>query len=74
MRQKGSGSRKKKDGEELGGVDRGETVIRTYCMRKESCFNKRKNFKIFFIVKHYTHARKVQKKTSQDLFPFNTYL
>lgn len=27
--------------EELGGVEGGETVIRTYCMRKEALFNKR---------------------------------
>lgn len=29
-------------GEELGGVKGGETVIRTYCMKKKSTFNKRK--------------------------------
>jgi hypothetical protein len=29
-------------GEVLGGAEGGETVIRTYCMRKESIFNKRR--------------------------------
>lgn len=29
------------DGEELGVMARGETVLRIYCMRKESIFNKR---------------------------------
>lgn len=28
-------------GKELGGVEEGETAIRTYCMRKKSIFNKR---------------------------------
>lgn len=27
----------------LGGVEEGETIIRVYCMREESIFNKRKN-------------------------------
>lgn len=30
-------------GEELGGVVGGEAIIRAYCMRKESVFNKREN-------------------------------
>ena len=30
------------DWEEMEGVERGETVIRMYCMRKESIFNSRK--------------------------------
>lgn len=35
-------------GEELGGTGGGETVIRTYCMKKKSAFNKRKMFKKSF--------------------------
>lgn len=31
----------KRGGEELGGVEEGETVIRVYCMVKQSIFNKR---------------------------------
>ena len=39
----------KGDGEELGGVGR-ETVIRLYCMRKESIFNKKgKNWKTYLV-------------------------
>lgn len=37
-------------GEKLGGVEGGETIIRIYCMRKESSFNKKEkklnNFQI----------------------------
>lgn len=29
-------------GEELGGEEGGKTIIRIYCMRKDSIFNKRK--------------------------------
>ena len=32
-----------KVGEELGGVEWGETVIKIYCMREESIFNERKD-------------------------------
>lgn len=39
-RQKGSGSRG--GWEELGGIERGETIIRIYYVVKESIFNKRK--------------------------------
>lgn len=31
--------------EELGGKEGGETIIRIYCIRKKSIFNKRKPFK-----------------------------
>lgn len=36
-RQKGSGSRGRAGGEELGGVE-GEETIKIYCMRKRVCF------------------------------------
>lgn len=39
-RQTGSGSGGVGNGDELGGVREGETIIRIYCMRKESNFNK----------------------------------
>ena len=32
-------------GKEVGGLERGKTVIRIYCIGKESIFNKRKNKK-----------------------------
>lgn len=32
----------KRDGEELGGVEGEEAMIRVYCLRKESIFDKRK--------------------------------
>lgn len=32
----------KRDGEELGGVEGEEVMIRVYCLRKESIFDKRK--------------------------------
>jgi len=37
---KGVDSEERRGREELGGVKRGKTVIRMYCMRKESIFNK----------------------------------
>lgn len=40
----------KAGGENLGGVDEGETVTRSYYMRKRSIFNKRKNQFIFNII------------------------
>ena len=40
-RKKGSGSGWEGSGEELGGVEGGETIIGIYCMKKESIFNKR---------------------------------
>ena len=33
-------------GEELGRVEERETIIRKYCLRKESIFNKSKNIKV----------------------------
>ena len=33
-------------GEKVGGVEGQETVLRIYCMRKESIFNKRKKIKV----------------------------
>ena len=32
----------REDDRELGGVERGETIFRFYCMRKETLFNKRR--------------------------------
>lgn len=40
-RQEGIDPEGRGDGEELGGMERGETVPRIYCMRKESIFIKK---------------------------------
>lgn len=40
----------KGDGEELGGAEGGETIIKIHCIRKEYSFNKRKI--IFVYVDH----------------------
>lgn len=39
IRQKGSRSGRRGDGEKLGEVEGGETIIRTYCINKEYTFN-----------------------------------
>jgi hypothetical protein len=53
--QKGGGSGGEGRWEKLGGVEGGETVIKIYCMRKESSSNTRKKKEDQFNVCHSAH-------------------